>query len=352
MRKLVLLLLLLSCLTPGLALASDYPVLDNQVETRRAQLEWLLGVQEFSMEAVVEYISEVSEGNGTTTMSSILADLSGRIDGISSYTTHVGLNNFLRDLKDVSKDFRDESKDMMTTYEGKYLTLIARIASKLEDSQAALDLLKDNYWTVRSGNVLENFDIRVERAQGILDLLEARGYNITEADSKLAEISALRDDLEAALATEDNLEILEVGLETLELSGELVLIVKDLQVTVPPKRVVGHWVNVGNRVVERIGPIISELKTLGLDVSTLETIHGEAVTHAALAEEKHGEGDLIGAVDALIDLQSDIEDLIDAYTGLVFPDGVPAEVETAMSNLAAKLQEIATKLSDALDELQ
>jgi len=339
MRKLVLLLLLLSCLTPGLALASDYPVLDNQVETRRAQLEWLLGVQEFSMEAVVEYISEVSEGNGTTTMSSILADFSGRIDGISSYTTHVGLNNFLRDLKDVSKDFRDDSKDMMTTYDGKYLTLIARIASKLEDSQAALDLLKDNYWTVRSGNVLENFDIRVERAQGILDLLEARGYNITEADSKLAEISALRDDL-------------EVGLETLELSGELVLIVKDLQVTVPPKRVVGHWVNVGNRVVERIGPIISELKTLGLDVSTLETIHGEAVTHAALTEEKPGEGDLIGAVDALIDLQSDIEDLIDVYTGLVFPDGVPAEVETAMSNLAAKLQEIATKLSDALDELQ
>ena len=352
MRKLILVLLLLSCLSPGFALASDYPILDNQVETRIAQLEWILGIQEVSMGAVVEYINEVSEDNGTATLTIILADFSGRLDGLSSYSTHVGLNNFLRDLKDVTRDFRDESKDMMTEYDGKYLVLIARIALKLEDSETQLEALKDNYWTVRSGNVLENFDIRIERAEGILDLLETRGYNITEADAKLAEISALRVELVAALEAEDNLEILAVSLESLELSGELALIVKNLQVTIPPKRVIGHWVNVGNRVVDRTGTIIDELKTVGLDVSTLEAIHSEAESHASLAEEKYGEGDLVGAVNALTDLQGDIEDLIDAYTGLVFPEGIPAEVETAMSNLANKLQEIATKLSDALESLQ
>ena len=351
MKKIVILLLLVSCLVSGVATASEYPVLDNQLETRRAHLEWVLTLQEIGMEAVVDYIDEISDGNGTSVLGDLLAEFSVAVDDIESYTTHIGLNNFLRDLKDMTSSFRSETRSRMSKYNGKVLVLLVRIGEKIEENQDQLDALKDHYWEKRKENVLENFDIRVERAQNVLDILEERGYDISEAQDKLDEISGLRDDLEAALDERNNLEILEVSLDALELSRELAEIVRDLQVEVPPSRIVRHCMNVGDRVIERSGVIIDELKILGLDTEELEEIHGEAESHLAEIETKLEDGDLDGAADSLQELKDDILELCNAYLDLVFPEGVPDEIKDAMGKLGERLEEIAEHMAESLNTL-
>ena len=351
MRKLLVLMLLVGALVP-VAVASDYPVLDNQVEVRRAQLGWLLAIQEYTMESVVDYIDEVSEGNGTNVLDTILSDFKSRVDGVGVHTTHVGLNNFLRELREVTTSFRNEAKEMMDEYSGKPLLLGVKILVDLDGKQGDLEALKDHYWSVRKINVLENYDIRIERAQDILDLLEERGYNITGAQAKLDEIQALRVDLEAALDAENNIEVLAATLEALELSGELALIVKDLQVSVPPLMVLQHWVNVCDRVTERCGVIIGDLKTVGLDVTALESIHDDAESHLSDAETKLDEGDIIGAISSLELLKGDLLALCEAYGDLVFPDGVPEEFTTAMNSLKDRLEDLAGKMADSLDTVE
>ena len=351
MKKIVTLLLIVPCLVLGVASASEYPVLENQVETRRAHLQWMLTLQEISMEAVVDYIDEISDGNGMSVLKGLFDEFSEAVDDIESYTTHIGLNNFLRDLKDGTSSFRSETRSKMSEYNGRVLVLLIRIGEKVQESQDQLEALENHYWDSRKANVLKNFDIRVERAQNVLSVLEERGYDISEAQDKLDEIIALRGDLETALDERDNLEILEVSLNALELSRELAEIVRDLQIEVPPSRIVRHWLNVGGRVIERSGVIIEELKNLGLDTDELEDIHGEAESHLAEIEAKLEDGDLEGAIEALQELKDDILELCDTYLDLVFPEGVPDELKDAMGALGERLEEIAEKIAESLQTL-
>ncbi len=351
MRKLVLLLLLTSCLVPGVATASDFPVIDNQVETRQAHLRWLLTIQEVSMEAVVDYIVEISEGNGTAQLVQHLNEYIVGLDDIDSYTTHIGLNNFLKDLKDITGDFRSESRRLINEHNGKVLTLLVRINDRISENEDKIGELKDQYWGTRKANVLENFDTRVERAQGVLDILEEREYEVTEAQAKLDEVIALRDDLAATLDAGDNLEIIRVSRDALELSRDLAEIVRSLQVRVSASRRLTRLVNVGERVVERTDVIIGELKSLELDISELEEINAKAEVHLADAKAKLEEGDYEGTADALRSLKDDMLELRDAYVDLVFPEGMPESIGAAFEALGEKLAETAGKMEEILDTL-
>ena len=226
-RATIILLLLVSCLIPGAVAAGEYPILDNQMETRHAHITWTLTIQEISMEAVVDYVDEVSEGNGTATLSAILTEFRSKMAEVGSYTTHIGLNNFLRDLKDTTTSFRTESRSRMNDYDGKGIVLLIRIAERLADSQGRLDSLRNQYWATRKANVLQNFDIRVERAQTVLDRLTERDYDTSATQAELDEIKTLRSDLEAALDAMDNVRILEVSLDAIERSIALAQTIRD-----------------------------------------------------------------------------------------------------------------------------
>jgi len=351
MKKFAALLLVAALLAPGMAMALDYPVLDNQVETRRRQLTWLLTLQEFSMEAVHDYIDEISNGEGAGRLETLLDEYREAVADIDSYDTHVGLNNYIRSLRDVTTSFREETRERMSQYDGRPVVLLIRIAERIDDDSERLERLRDEYLEARNRNTLANFDIRVERAQHVLDLLEERGYDVSEAQAKLDEIAALRDELEAALADQDNADILRVSLEALELSRQLADHVRDLQVQFPGKRVLQHWVNVGERVLDRTDTIIDELGRLRLDTGDLEEIHGEAKGHLALAVEKLEEEDYEAAADALHDLKNSLMELRDAYLDLVFPEGLPAEFEDAMETLGEKLEEMADNMQESLETL-
>jgi hypothetical protein len=351
MKKIAALLMVGFLIAPGIAVALDYPVLDNQVETRRRHLTWLLTLQEISMEAVHDYIDEISDGAGAGRLETILDEYREALADIDSYDTHVGLNNYIRSLRDVTTGFREETRERLRQYDGSAVVLLIRIAERIDDDSERLERLKDEYWESKNRNTLANFDIRLERAQNVLDLLEERGYDVSEAQAKLDEIAALRDELEAALVDQDNAEILSVSLEALELSRQLADHVRDLQVQVPVKRILQHWVNVGERILDRTDTIIDELGRLGLDTGELEEIHGEAEDHLALAVEKLDEEDYEAAADALHDLKDSLMELREAYLDLVFPEGFPEELEDAMGTMAEKLEDLADNMQESLETL-
>jgi len=303
------------------------------------------------MEAVHDYIDEISDGEGAGRLETLLDEYREAVADVDSYDTHVGLNNYVRSLRDVTTSFREETRERMSQYDGRPVVLLIRIAERIDDDSERLERLRDEYWESRNRNTLANFDIRVERAQHVLDLLEERGYDVSEAQAKLDEIAALRDELEAALGDKDNAEILRVSLETLELSRQLADHVRDLQVQVPGNSVLQHWVNVGERVLDRTDTIIDELGRLGLDTGELEEVRGEAEGYLALAVKKLEEQDYEAAAEALRDLKDSLLELRDAYLDLVFPEGLPDELEDAMETLGERLEDMADNMQESLETL-
>jgi hypothetical protein len=101
--------------------------------------------------------------------------------------------------------------------------------------------------------------------------------------------------------------------------------------------------------VERTGVIIGELEELGLDIGSLETIHGDMEVHLADAVSGLESEDYVGAVEALTQLVEDLENLKEAYINLVFPDGFPDEMKDAMDKIGEKFGEIAERLEESLE---
>ena len=351
MMKRILILLVLILTASSVSVVSvcaednEFPILEKQLEIRQAHLKWITAILDVSMEATVEYIDEISEGTGTSELSSLLDDFRDQTGKIETLTTHVALNNAIRQLGDILRDFRLETREQMKEHDGKDWMLLTRIVLALDENKEKLDNLEDEYWEIREKNSLEILDIYVDWAQDILDILEDNGYDTAEAQEKLDEIKDQRDDLEDALKDRDRIEILQIHLEIIDLSMELSQIVRDLQVEIPPKKIVEHWINVGDRMVERTDTIISELETLGIDVTELQKIHSKAEEDLERAQDEFDAGNLIGAIDALKDLKTDLIELRDAYEGLISEGALPEDME-------AKVEAMIDTLDDTVEDME
>lgn len=315
----------------------EYPILEKQVEIRQARLAWLTKVQEVSAQALIGYIDGISEGAGTAELNTILEEFQAQVGVVQTVTTHVALNNALRQLRQITTDFRQEYRKQFRAYGGKGIdALVAIKAASLEHADE-IEALKDNYWQTRKINELANLDKRIERAQNILNKLDENGYDTTEAQAKLDEIAALGGDLEDVLDSRDNQEIMSVYREMLALSKELRQIVRDLQVKIPHGKRVEFWLKTGARMVERTGTIIDELETLGIDVAELREIHDRAQADLDEAQAAFDAGNLVGAVAALRELKTVMIELRDAYEELIFggalPDNAEAKVTAAVNAL-------------------
>jgi len=154
--------------------------------------------------------------------------------------------------------------------------------------------------------------------------------------------------LEGALNGRDNIKILQVHLEILDLSKELHKIVRDLQVEIPQEMRVKFWINVGDRVVERTDTIISELATLGIDVTELREIHSKAKTDLKKAQDEFNVGNLEEAIDALKDLKTDFIELRDAYEELVFGGVLSGDTKVKVESTSAVLSDTIKDMEESI----
>lgn len=344
--SLVLLILFLSFSSVH-AEGEDYPILDKQVEVRQAHLELITKVQQIGMETIIDYVNEISNGTGTSELSSLLDDFNSKKSEISGLTTHVALNNELRSLKQITAQFRQETRNQLVNNHGKVGDLAVQIKLALDEASDEISSLKDTYWEIRKKNELAIFDLRVDRAQTILDKLDENGYDITEAQEKLDEIKAMRDDFENALNSQDNMEVLSVQAEILRLSKELAEIVRDLQVEIPEDAKVKHWIRVGERVLDRTETIISELETIGMDVSELKEIHQKAGEELNSAQSKFDDGDIEGAKESLKTVREYFDELRNVYLDILSDDTFEIPEE-----LVDKVESTENALEETVEEME
>ena len=344
MKKVLIAAVILLMLSPQVT-ASEFPVLDKQVEIRQAHLAWIIAAQEIRMEAALEYISDISGGQGISTLEDLISDLQEQKEKIQTLTTHVALNTAILQFKQIIADFKEELHTQMDTYQGKILVLLNQIQTALESNATMLSTLEDSYWTIRQTNELWIFDYRVANAQTIINTLTSRGYNTTHAQAKLDEIQDKRSDLQAAYEARNQNQIHSVNLQIIALSKELRTIVKNLQIQIPQEKIIQYWIHVGERAVNRTATIISELETLGIDVIVLQQIHSQAEINLDSAKEAFNAIDMQGAIDALHELKANLANLKDAFYDLVINGKV-----TGNSKTLCEQTQIA--LDDTIDGLE
>jgi hypothetical protein len=328
---------------PAAAVDTTYPILDNQVTVRQAHLAWQAAVYETKMQATIDYLASLS--GDTARLSSILSQFQSEAGQVSSVNTHVGLNTLLRELSDLVRQFKAETRIQLVATKGKPAELLAKIDEAVKNNPE-LATLEANYWSERETDRLENHRIRVDRAQKVLDALKGRGYDTGAAQATLDQIRGMERELADALASRDNARIQAVNRAIADLWRTLIQQVRDLQVQVPEGSRVSYWIHVGERIMGRVDLINNDLETLGVDTSTLDPLITAAKGDLSAARSASSSGDLAGAKTYLQAFREDLKDLRDAYRSLLSVGAVTGKAAESVESLAAALDSTITQMED------
>jgi hypothetical protein len=333
---------------PALAAGTDYsyPKLDNSVASQKAHIAWKAAERETVMSASIAYIGTLNSTN-TAALDSLLAQYRGQEAQAATLSTHTGLDNLLREMNQVNLEFRQELRNQMTAGRGRPAELKAQVDAAVKGNPA-LASLESAYWSTRTTGELANFDIRVQRAGTVLSNLSVKGYDTTQAQAKLTEITALRSTLEPALNSHDRTQIQAVQEHIRTLFSDLGQIVKDLQVQVPQDRRIQFPINEGNRAVARAEMINADLRFLDIDTSMAEQYTGAAKADLAAAQAALDADNFNGAKTSLNAARQDLKSLAQAYRDIAARYKSDATTASTLTATAAALDNTAASMgSDA-----
>jgi hypothetical protein len=330
---------------PAMAVDTGYPVLDNDVAARQAHLAWQATVYETKMQATIDYLDSLS--GDTAKLSSILSEFQSKAGQVSSVNTHVGLNTLLRELSDLVRGFREETRIQLVAAKGRPAELLAKINEAVQNNPE-LAILEGNYWTVRERSRLGDLDIRVTRAQKVLDTLKGKGYDTSAAQATLDQIRGKRPDLESAVASRDSSQIQAVNRAIADLWRTLIQQVRALQVQVPEKTRISFWIHAGERILGRVDLINNDLMALGVDTASLDPHVTAARDDLSAARTAYDAGDMAGAAASLTEFREDLKNLRDAYRSLLGSGAVSGKAADQVEALAGALDSTITRMEDML----
>jgi hypothetical protein len=197
---------------------------DLQLEARYANLERIAKPLNVTAETMIEYIAEI--GGDTTELESIHSAFQSKVNSVRNQKTHIELNELVVDAAQDIKDFGKEYKAQFDAHEGKPLVSLARIVEALSEAKEEIDELTEIYWETRQTNVLQIFDNDVEAAEELLPLF-VNHPNYEAITAKVNEIKEMRNDLETALESRKELQILDVQTDIWLMVQELGNLIKN-----------------------------------------------------------------------------------------------------------------------------
>lgn len=333
---------------PALAAETDYgyPKLDTSVASQKAHIAWKAAERETEMSASIVYIGTLN-GTNTAALESLLVQYRSQEAQVTTLSTHSGLDNLLRDMNQVNRQFRQELRSQMAAGRGRPADLKAQVDAAVRGNPA-LASLESTYWSTRATGELANFDTRVQRADTVLSNLTEKGYDTTQAQAKLMEITALRGTLEQALGSHDHGQIQAVQEQVRTLFLDLGQIVKDLQVQIPQERRIQFHIAEGNRAVARAEMINADLRSLNIDTLLAEQYTGAARTSLAAAQAALDADDTEGARTQLGAARQDLKSLAQAYREIAERYKSDAATASTLTATAAALDSTAASMgSDA-----
>lgn len=177
-------------------LAESYESLDNGIAVRQAYMSWLAARQEAGMAATIRYIDSI-EGP-VERLECLSQEFHRTAAGITFRDSEEELTATLHELRNITRQFREETRWMMGASGGNNEDLNAMVYEAIEtDSRTRIS--EDEYWMARMVAEPASFDRYIRESQATLTTLQEYGYDISAAQEQLDQISVLREEFIGAI---------------------------------------------------------------------------------------------------------------------------------------------------------
>lgn len=193
---------------------------------------------------------------------------------------------------------------------------------------------------------IQNLDMHLERAEKLLFMLSARGYDTSSVNTTLEEIRNQRDVLADALAGNDIDQIRIVQKEILLITQKLAGDIRDLQVTAPDQKKAHFWLEVSERGYKRAQMVENDLDHLGLATSALDSRLSRMKEDLEKAQNAFDRGDTADAKEALKQVREDFRAYIRAVREAIGGKDISSKMMHRILTFATTIESEAQKMEN------
>ncbi|MBI4439735.1 hypothetical protein HY638_02075 [Candidatus Woesearchaeota archaeon] len=339
MKKVILLIIvLLVCLTA----VSAETIQEKQLEIRQASLDVLTKTLEISMDASIGYVNEL--GGSTSELDSLKSSFLSKREDIRNAKDHASLNSGIGEMANILKSFNTKADADIKANGGNPLVWLAKIVAAAKENEGAINEKKDTYWEVKHEKTLEIFDEQMNAINEVAKFIEDSGWDMAQINGKIGQLSGLRNGLDNALSSKNEIEVAKAQFQIVTAGAELVAVGAPGLEWAYSAQTIAFWLDVASNALEGIDNMLTQFEGIGIDVSELRMVYSRATSDLNQLQNAYDTKNSALARDALAKLQNDWVDFAAKLNELInsgkLTEGYQKQVEGIISALKSSQQQI------------
>jgi len=203
----------------------------------------------------------------------------------------------------------------------------------------------DQYWDTRSSTELTDFDQWVGRVSVPVSQLQGSGYEVTTAQEKLTEITAMRSSLAHALWARNDASI-EEPRETIHAASiDYETMVRNVKKTGSESEEVRTTIDQSEGVLTRSGMMNADLKSLGINCTQTQRLVETGHYQISMVQTQMKTGNAQGARATLSQFKDTLQSLRDAYREILIREDLPQTTAQGVLSVAQSLDVMSARMS-------
>lgn len=326
----------------GIAPVGTFPLLDTSLVVRQAHVAWLAGKEDAGMQVTMRYLAQVN--GSTATLSSINRDFRVYLEAVRHASTDERLGSGIAALCSTMESFRQETRVQLNAAGGDPEDLRAQVQAAVAQDPVSLQL-EDQYWETRTEAELSGFDQWTREAGMAAGQLQESGYEVTPAQEKLAEITAMRAGLENALRIRDDTGIEQAREAIHGASITYATLVRDAKKVSSEQEEMGNVIDQSEGVLTRSGMMNADLQSLGVNCTLPQQLVATGHDQIRAVQTRMNAGNAAGAREALAEFQGTLQCLRDHYRGILIREDLPQTTAQGVLSVAQSLDVMSVRVS-------
>jgi len=163
--------------------ANSWDTNASHIAAMQATVAYAGALGEAQMNGAITYIGSISNGAGTSELSSLETDFSGLVTSVTGMTSADQIKAAATQMSSDKKEFMSDAKDELKEYNGTGKALHESVNASVEQQAGTLATLKSTAWTDRETARMEEFATNDQNRNNILEKLSAKGIDVSQAQA-------------------------------------------------------------------------------------------------------------------------------------------------------------------------
>jgi hypothetical protein len=337
------LILLAAAITlPATAAAAAADTGAHHLAIRQAHLAWTALEKDLEMDAALTYVS-TRYNTDTARMAALLKDFRSAESRISSAPNDASVDRIIADIRQITRQFRDETRIQMGVGQGSWDELNRKIRLATSGNPY-IEEKKNLYWSTRKTGQLSDFDSWISNAQTELTSLNAKGYDTARAQRALDVTSSKRPDLQAALDAKDESRAGAAAGLIFNLSSEYVARAGEIGQQVPDDIRIWSLLEQADRAVAKADRLNADTIRITLDLGAAEPALASLKDDVVTTKRLLASGKLETARKNLPLIKKDLTDIAEGYRSIARSANLPPDLAVALNAMAITLDNTANQM--------